>query len=139
MPDFVCFLGFHLVKDIYFPLFVLKGIYDWICFSDFQGTEANGGLRLQEEPERREKRQERREERQERREEPKTCVAVSLVWVQLPSGAPISIFLGEGFPFKLNQPKKDALFSHGRWASVVLRSQLVGMEWGICKSNSVTG
>ena len=29
------------------------------------------------------------------------------------------VFLGAGFPFKLNQPKKDALFSHGRWASEI--------------------
>ena len=35
---------------------------------------------------------------------------------QLPSGALFSSFFGEGFPFKVNQPKKDALFSHGHWA-----------------------
>ena len=29
----------------------------------------------------------------------------------LPSGAPFCSLLWEGFPFKLNQPKKDALFS----------------------------
>ena len=27
------------------------------------------------------------------------------------------LFFGEGFPFKVNQPEKDALFCHGHWAS----------------------
>ena len=36
----------------------------------------------------------------------------------LPSGA-LFLFFWEVFPFKLNQPTKDALFSHGHWASEV--------------------
>ena len=35
---------------------------------------------------------------------------------QLPSGN-LCCFFGEGFPFKVNQPKRDAFFSHGHWAS----------------------
>ena len=37
---------------------------------------------------------------------------------QLPSGALLLLFFGEGFAFRVNLPKKDALFSsYGHWAS----------------------
>ena len=57
---------------------------------------------------------------------------------QLPSGDNylFSTFFGEGLPFKVNQPEKDALFSHGpkskSWANRCCWSLLTSTKVPFC-------
>ena len=44
------------------------------------------------------------------------CLGIAVGYDPVAQWCPCYLFL-EGFPFKVSQPKKDALFAHGHWAS----------------------